>query len=125
LQAFLAIAAGAARPARVHGDALAYLDACDLRADARHRTGDLVAEDHRLLEPHRAEAAVVVIVQVGAADAARLDAHFDIARAQCRDCNLLDAEILYGMQYCGAHRVLSRLAAPLYTACPALLKDSP
>jgi predicted secreted protein len=73
LLALGAVAAGVARPARVHRDPHAGLDGRDLGADARHHAGDLVTEDHRLLQPHRAEAAVVIVVQVGAADAAGLD----------------------------------------------------
>ena len=81
LLALQAVAAAAARAARIDGDALAGLDAVDLRADAADRAGDLVAEDHRLLQPHGAEPAVEIVVQVRAADAAGLDAHLDVVRA--------------------------------------------
>ena len=45
-------------------DEVARGEAFDACADLDHMARDLVAEDHRLLEPDRAEAAVVVVVQV-------------------------------------------------------------
>jgi hypothetical protein len=103
LLALGAIAAGATGAARVHGDALADLHARDLGADTRHRAGDLVAEDHRLLEPHRAEAAVKIVVQIGAADTARLDAHLDLVGPERGGRDRLDAKVFRRVQYGGAH----------------------
>ena len=42
-----------------------------------------MAENHRLLETDRAEAAVLVVMQVGAADAACREADFDLTRSWC------------------------------------------
>ena len=56
----------------------------DLAADLVDRAGDLVPERHRLLQPDGAEAAVMVVVQVGAADAAGFDPNPDIARPERR-----------------------------------------
>src|ERR1051325_5457878 len=106
LLALGAIAAGAARPARVDGNPLARLHARDLRADAAHRAGNLVTEDHRFLEAHRAEATVIIIMQVGAADAAGLDPHLDVAEPERWRGDLVDAKILHGMEHGCAHRVL-------------------
>ena len=47
--------------------------------DRLDRARDLVAENHRLANPHRAEAAMVEVVQIGAADAAGFDGHLDLA----------------------------------------------
>src|SRR6185295_8100967 len=94
LLALRAIAAGAAGSARVDGDTLAGLHARDLGADTRDRARDLMTEDHRLLQPHGAEAAVEIVVQVGAANAAGLDAHLDLVRAERRNRDMLDAKIL-------------------------------
>ena len=67
---------------------------------ARH----LVAEDHRLAQPHGAEAAMVEVVQVGAADAPGLDRYLDFAGARCLGVALLDAQVLRGVDDDGAHR---------------------
>ena len=81
LQAIAAVIAGHARTDR---DAVADLDSPRLRADRFDDAGDFVAENHRFLQPHGAEAAVVVIVEIRAADAAESDAHADILRAERR-----------------------------------------
>ena len=67
-----------------------------------------MAEDHRLAQPHGAEAAVVEVVQVGAADAAGLDRDLDLAGAGGLGRALLDAQILRGMDDDGAHGPLLR-----------------
>ena len=74
-----------------------------LGADRLDDARDLVAEDHRLAQPHGAEAAVVVIVQVGAADAAEGDPHANLARAERRNGASLDPEVLGGVGDDGAH----------------------
>src|SRR2546423_15034498 len=106
LLAFLAVGALPARPARGDGNTLPSPDAPDFGADARDRAGDLVAEDHRLLQPHRSEATVEIVMQIGAADAAGLDAHLDVARAKWRRSDLLDAQIFCRMEHRRAHRNL-------------------
>ena len=68
-----------------------------------------MAEHHRLPHAHRAEAAMQVVVQVRAADAAGADAH---ARRRVGPSSgavdLLDAQILFGMDDDG-----ERMAASL------------
>ena len=65
--------------------------------------GDLVAEDHRLPQPHRAEAAVAVVVQVRTADAAGREPDADLAGTGRRDLAGLDAQVLGGMNDDRAH----------------------
>jgi hypothetical protein len=56
-----------------------------------------VAEDHRLPDPHRAEAAVVEVVQIRAADAAGADADLDVARPEVRDGRRFDPKVVRGV----------------------------
>ena len=107
-QALEAVGAGAAGTARRDGDAVADREALDAFPECDDPAGDLVAEDHRLAQPHGAEAAVVEVVQVGAADAAGLDRDLDLAGAGGLGRALLDAEILGGMDDDGAHGPLLR-----------------
>jgi hypothetical protein len=102
-QAAQAEAAMPAGAARVHGDAVARFHACHVRRHFGDRAGDLMAEDHRLAHAHGAEAAMVVIMQVGAADAARLDAHGDLAGAERLDGALLDPQIFRRVDHDRAH----------------------
>jgi hypothetical protein len=96
-------------------------------ADAGDGAGDLVAEDHRLLQPHSAEAAVEIVVQVRAADAAGLDPHLDIVRAERRQRHGFDPQVFRCVQHGGAHGILLVvLGRPLYSPPrPALSKESP
>ena len=96
-QPLAAVAAGAAGPARRHGDPVADGEAGAAVADGDDVAGDLVAKDHRLPEPDGAEAAVVVAVQVGAADATGLDRDLDLAGTGGLGRALLDAEVTGGM----------------------------
>ena len=68
--------------ARLHADAVALFQGRDLGAGLDHDTGSLVAEDHRVLDDERPDAAVGVVVNVRStnADGVQLDAH--IARAE-------------------------------------------
>ena len=50
------------------------------RAHLLDHAGHLVAQHHRLLDAHRAEAAVLEVVQVRAADAAEAHAHLQLVR---------------------------------------------
>src|SRR3712207_7323345 len=72
-------------------DPHAGLHARDLGPDLLDRAGDLVPQRHRLPYPHRAEAAVVVVMQVGAADAAgRSEEHTsELQSRQYLVCRLL------------------------------------
>jgi hypothetical protein len=97
LQAELAVATLAARPARAHGNAVAQREAGDSRThridDARH----LVAQHHGLLDANGAEAAVLVVVQVRAADAAGAHAHAHLAGADRGRGEVLDPKVARGM----------------------------
>jgi hypothetical protein len=77
-----AIAALVARATGIHGHPLTGRDARHFRADLLDRAGNLVPECHRLPDPHRAEAAVMVVMQVGAADPAGCNPDLDIARSK-------------------------------------------
>ena len=105
LEAILAAIAGPARRDRYPvsdgetGDALAQ------RTDgARH----LVPEDHRLAHADRPEAAVVVVVQIGATDAASLDGDLDLSGPRSLRLALLDAQVLGGMNDNSFHGAILR-----------------
>ena len=51
------------------------------------------------LQPHHAEAAVIVVVQVGSADAAGLDGNGDLAGAGLFFRPFLDPEVLCGVDH--------------------------
>ena len=72
-------------------------------ADRRDDARDLMPQRHRLLDANDAEAAVMVIVQVGAADAAIGDLDADLARAGRRIRVAVDPQILRGVNDDGAH----------------------
>ena len=57
----------------LHADAVADLEMGDIRANGRDDAGRLVAENHRLLDDEIADPTVLVIMNVAAADADRLD----------------------------------------------------
>ena len=101
--ALTAVAAGLARHARVDRDARAGGEIRHLGADLLDHAGDLVPERHRLLDPHGAEAAVVVVVQVRAADAARRDADADLVRSRRHDGDVLDPQVLGRVDDDAAH----------------------
>jgi hypothetical protein len=92
-----AVTAAPARSARVHGDAGAGRHRRHPCADLHDGAGDLVAEHHRLLDPHGAEAAMVEIVQVRAADAARLDRDADLVGSGRDRRHGLDPQVLRGV----------------------------
>ena len=100
LEAVFAVAAGVAG---VDGHFVADGDAGDLGPDRRDFAGDLVAWDQRLADADRAEAAVLIIMKVGAADAAVADADVDVARAEGRVVDLADAEVAGAVDDGGAH----------------------
>ncbi len=77
----LAIVAIIARLAWIDGNAHARRDRADGAADLHDFSCDLVSEHHRFLDANGAEAAVIEIMQIGAADAAGLDGDADVARA--------------------------------------------
>lgn len=66
--------------------------------------GNLMAEDHRFLQPDRSEPGMVIIVQVGAADAAPGDLHPNFAWSRpCCGRPLLDAKVMGLMSDDSAH----------------------
>ncbi|MGX0995178.1 hypothetical protein AB7M38_002470 [Bradyrhizobium diazoefficiens] len=99
----LAMQALAARLARIDGDARARLHAGHAVTDGRDHAGDLMAQRHRLLDAHDAEAAVMVVMQVRAADAAIGDLDADLARAGCRIGIAVDPQVFRGVNDDGAH----------------------
>src|SRR5277367_5504854 len=101
LEAELARVAG---EARVHRDPVADRYAARLGPDGRDDAGDLMAEHHRLAQPHDSEAAVIVIMQVRTADAAGADAHERLCVADLGRGPFLDPQILRGVSDDRAHR---------------------
>ena len=67
-----------------------------------------MAEDHRLADPDCPEAAVMVVVQIGAADAPRLDGHLDLSRPRRFRLAFLDAQVFGGMNDNGFHGAILR-----------------
>ena len=101
--ALAAMDADAAGTARIDRDARARRKMRNAGADRGDDAGDFVPERHRLLDPHGAEAAVVIIMQVGTADAAGgdLDAHF--AGGRRRIGKAVDPQVLRGVNDDCAH----------------------
>src|SRR5690606_29590541 len=86
-------AARVARTARIDRHAHAGNEMRDAGTHLLDDAGDLVAERHRLPDAHGAEAAVAVVVQVGPADAAGLDAHAHLERRGRDDGHLFNPQI--------------------------------
>src|SRR5690606_4816477 len=84
-------------------------DAITQRSDA---AGELVVEDHGLPESDGAGAAMVVIMQIGAADAAALAADQHLARSRRRGRMVLDPQILRGVNDDRSHDVPLALTHP-------------
>ena len=79
--------------------------ACTMLDDA---AGNLVPERQRFAHAHGAEAAVPIIVQVGAADTAALDLDHDLPRSGDGPLPIIDPQIPGFMQDNCAHRALFR-----------------
>ncbi len=79
----------------------------DTFANRGNEACDLVPQRHGLLDAHRAEAAMVIIMQIGTADAAigDLDAH--LARPRHGVGKIIDPQILRRMNYDGTHGLFS------------------
>ena len=93
LQALLAELADAARTARADRHTFAGREAAHVGTDCLDHARHFVAEHHRLLDPHGTEAAVLVVVQVGTADAAAAHAHLQLIGAERRGFIGFDAQI--------------------------------
>src|SRR5271168_1135865 len=116
LEAELARVAG---EARVHRDPIADRDAASLGADGLDDARDLMAEHHRLAQPHDSEAAVIVIMQVRAADAAGGNAHERLRFADLGRGPFLDPQIPGGVSDNRAHgRFPSSAAKGAHSAAP-------
>ncbi len=104
-----ALGAEAAAPAGPRGrdrDEVAGGEGLDAGAEGGDVAGDLVAEDHRLAQPHRAEAAVQVVVEIRAADAAAGEPHAQLAGTGIAGVALFEAQIR------AAWRTTARMADP-------------
>ncbi len=108
VQAFATMNADPARTARIHRDAHTRCKVRHALTDRGDDACDLVAERHRLLDPHRAEAAMVIIMQIGAADAAGCDLDADLTAGRCRIGIIVDPQILRSVNDDGAHGQFSR-----------------
>ena len=75
----------------------------DARPDLGDVAGDLMAEDHRLLQPDRAETAMVIVVQIRAADAADGERHADFAGSGRSRFRRFDPEVFGVVNDDGAH----------------------
>ena len=102
LPAIEAIGASVARAARVDRDALADGERRHARAQRMHDARHLMPEHHRLFEADDAETAVIVIMQIGAADAAGADADQHFARLGYGHWHRVDAQIFGGVKDGGA-----------------------
>ena len=105
LQAGLAEAALAAGQAGVDRDAHAGFQRLNAAAGFLDNAGRFMAENQRLLQADRAEPAMLVIMQVRAADAAGLDANFHLAGAGAGSggADRFDAQVMRRMDDGGAH----------------------
>jgi len=103
LLALQAIVASVAGPAWRNRDAVADCESRYGRTQGLDGPGDFVTEDHGLAHPHRAETAVVEIVQAGPADAAGFYRDLDLARTGRLRFPLLDPKIAGRMNDDGFH----------------------
>src|SRR5690606_2918648 len=93
LQPLHAIAAAVTGSARIDRNAVADLQDGDARTDIPHRTCHFMTKDNRLTHADRAEAAILIIMQVGAANATRTHGDKHLAGAGRGDSALLDPDI--------------------------------
>ena len=100
-----AVGAVAAGSAGVDGDVVTGLHASDGGTDGGDDAGDLVTGDHGFFDADGAEAAILVVVQVGPADAPCPHANLDVGGAQgaVGDGGFADAEVSGGMDRYGLH----------------------
>jgi len=99
-----ALLAGTARDARLDAHARSEELRRGSCPDLDDGASGLVAENERLLDDELADSAVAVVVNVGAADADRLDSHEHVVGSRCRHLALLDDDVAGGAQYARAHR---------------------
>ena len=88
--AFQRLARAEVGNARLHADAIADLEMADLGTDGRHDARGFMTEHHRLVDDEVADAAVLQIVDIAAADAHRLDSHPDLVGSRLKRPRKLD-----------------------------------
>src|SRR6185437_8803103 len=92
-------------------------------ADLFDGCGHLMAKDHRLAQAHSAEAAMVEIMEIGAADASEANPHPNLARANFRRGDLFDPKVLRGIGDDGAHGSDPSGSRPVKSAASLLACD--
>ena len=109
---------------RFHRDQVANLEILDALATVDDHAAQLVAEDDGILDAGervriaaRGDGAVVVLVQIAAADAVVLHAQLDLADAGCRFRHIFEPEVLTPIENCRAHFV--RFMPAQVPSCPA------
>lgn len=107
----------AARLARIDRNAGARLDAGDAVTDGRNHAGDLMPQRHRLLDANDAEAAMMVVMQVGTADAAIGDLDANLSRAGLSIRIVVDPQVLRGVNDDGAHGLVPCFAITSRRSC--------
>ena len=137
LLAHLAEPAMATRPARRDGNAVAWRNVIHGRTNLIDNAGDLVPEDHGLLEHDRADPPLLVVMQIRPANAASFDAHPHFVRPGNGRGYFVNAKIPGSMNDNGAHndlpvrrrlpeskeadrqrRAMQRISAPRVEGCP-------
>ena len=108
LQAQLAKPALPARQRRIDRHALAELDMGRGTAEPHHGAGDFMTQNHRLLDPHGAKSALVVIMQIRAANAAALDFHLDLMRRESGHRHRFNPQIMRRMHQNGLDQSIRR-----------------
>ena len=99
-----AVAAGEAGAARIERGLRARREAVNAGPGFDDDAGDLVAQHQRLAHQEIADRAAMVVVQVGAADAAVGDAHPHLIRRKRPVLDRFDAQILPAVTDGGEHR---------------------
>ena len=95
---FDAVTAVTAGVARVDCHAISDFDSRDTLADLDHGSSHFVPEDHRFLEANRAESAMLVVMQIGSADAARGESYLDLTWTRtARGGHVFDSQIEWSM----------------------------
>jgi hypothetical protein len=83
-----AIGAGPTGQAGVHGYAVPRTDVHNLRTNGFDRASKLMTQNQRRLYANGAEAAVLIVVKIGAADAASADTDEDVGWPEIRNSDL-------------------------------------
>jgi len=93
-------AGGHVRDAGLHADAVAGLQIGDLAADFDNGACGFVAEDHGRVDDEGADAAVLVVMNVAAADTDAADADADVVGAEGeREIDVAEGEAEFLFEY--------------------------